>query len=106
MTSINQHKLGVRMIDDVLALLCGACRVEATADATRTNRAQIANGPFRDIAHQHTHGSTVRQPVRQQSAAEGVRFAVEVIPGDSFPVPALPNIEDLAPSKMCDALTK
>jgi hypothetical protein len=58
LTRVDQHKLGVGMIDDVRDLFRRACWIKPNANAACHDRPDIADGPLRHVAHQDADRST------------------------------------------------
>src|SRR6185369_13088852 len=58
LTRVDQHKLSIRMIDDVRDLFRRARRIKTDPNASGHDRANIADGPLRHVAHQNADRST------------------------------------------------
>ena len=109
---VHEHKLRVRVFDDVMALLGGTGRIEADADAARANGADVRDRPLRHVAHQDAHARAARQPMREQGRCELMRLLIEPRPRDAVPTVCAAEEENVvracadARAKMRDALAE
>lgn len=93
---VDQNKLSVRMIDDVLALFGGTRRIQTDADTTSGNRTNVADRPLGYVAHQNADRPALFQTQRKQRRGEVVSFSIKTIPRNTLPSFVAAKIEDVA----------